>query len=147
MSTRSRIAVALPNGRFSSIYCHQDGHPKGVGQVLVEHYGSTERALALVTLGNLSRLRQQLAPPNGVVHTFDKALSCTTVAYGRDRGDKGTGALRSNNFTALVAAASQCNAEFIYVLQADRWQVVPVPEFDCAPLPTEADLTDVEVTA
>lgn len=147
MSTRSRIAVALSNGRFSSIYCHQEGHPRGVGQVLVEHYGSIERALALVALGDLSRLRQQLAPPNGAVHTFDKALSWTTVAYGRDRGDKGTGALRSNNFTALVAAASQCNAEFIYVLQAGRWQVVSVPWLNCASIPTDADLIDVEVAA
>ena len=147
MSTRSRIAVALPYGRFSSIYCHQDGYPEGVGQVLAEHYATKDQALALLTLGDISRLRQRLTPPDGVVHTFDKPLSCITVAYQRDRGDKGTRAVRSSNFTALVAAAGECNAEYLYVFQEGRWQYVNVPWFTCAPLPTEADLIDVGVTA
>ena len=111
MSTRSRIAVVLPNGRFISVYCHQEGYPEGVGWMLAEHYGTAELALALVALGDLSRLRQRLAPPEGIAHTFDNALACVTVAYGRDRKDKGAGAVRSVNFTALVATADQHNAE------------------------------------
>ena len=147
MSTRSRIAVALPDGRFISIYCHQDGCPDGVGQFLCEHYGNAMLAKALVDLGDLSRIRQRLAPPEGIAHTFDKPLSCVTVAYGRDRRDKGTDPVHSVNFTALLAAADQCNAEYLYVFQDARWRFVAVPWIKGATMPTEDDLVNVELAA
>ncbi len=34
MATRSRIAVELPDGKVKSVYCHNDGHPAGVGSDL-----------------------------------------------------------------------------------------------------------------
>ena len=147
MSTRSRIALALPNGRYSSIYCHWDGYPGGVGAKLASYYGTTELATALVALGDVSSLRQRLAPPEGISHTFDNPHCCTTQAYGRDRGDKGTGALRSANFTALLAAANLCDAEYLYVFQDDRWRFVSVPWIKGATMPTEGGLVEVEVAA
>lgn len=34
MSTRSRIGMINPYGSVSSIYCHFDGYPEGVGKTL-----------------------------------------------------------------------------------------------------------------
>ena len=147
MSTRSRIALALPDGRFLSIYCHWDGYPAGVGAKLASYYGTTELVTALLALGDVSSLRQRLAPPEGISHTLDNPHCCTTQAYGRDRGDKGTGALRSANFTALLAAANLCDAEYLYVYSEGRWRVVAVPWVKGAIMPTEDDLINVDVAA
>jgi hypothetical protein len=147
MSTRSRIALALSDGRFLSIYCHWDGCPAGVGAKLASYYGTTELVTALVALGDVSSLRQRLAPPEGISHTFDNPHCCTTQAYGRDRGDKGAGTLRSPEFTALLAASAQCDAEYLYVFQNEHWRVVSVPWVKGAPTPLETDLVEVEVAA
>ena len=147
MSTRSRIALALPNGCFASIYCHWDGYPGGVGARLTEHYSSAELATALIALGDISSLRQRVAPPEGAAHTFADPHCCTTQAYGRDRGDKGTSAVRSVNFTALLAASTQCDAEYLYVYSDGRWSFVAVPWVKGAAMPTEVDLIEVEVAA
>lgn len=51
MSTRSRIAVQLEDGSYTSIYCHCDGYPggPGVGIKLIEHYNTFEKAKALMS--------------------------------------------------------------------------------------------------
>ena len=52
MSTRSQIAVYNPTCReYTSVYCHFDGYPEGVGRQLLNDYNSTARALGLVDAG------------------------------------------------------------------------------------------------
>jgi len=38
MSTRSRIAVELEDGKVLSVYCHWDGYPEGVGSDLINMF-------------------------------------------------------------------------------------------------------------
>ncbi len=71
MATRSRIGMEMPNGEVRSIYCHWDGYPEGVGATLKEHYTNPEKVEALVALGDISVLGDQLAVSD-------------TVAYHRD---------------------------------------------------------------
>ena len=88
MSTRSNIALSNPaNGSITSIYCHSDGYPSGVGATLRRHYANQFAAEALIALGNISSLGQYTAPRAGDAHSFDKPTDDVTVAYTRDRGD------------------------------------------------------------
>lgn len=141
MSTRARIALALANGKFRSIYLHKDGYSEGVGRVLDQHYSSTKLVKSLLALGDLSRLSPELAPAIGQNHDFGNPSPGVTVAYGRDRGDKETAAITSVNLTALAAAAAECNAEFLYVFDDDEWSFTPVSSASGTALPIDTKMT------
>lgn len=87
MATRSRIAIENPDGTVTSIYCHWDGYPEGVGGTLITHYTQPEKVKALIALGSLSYVELNLAPEPGVEHTFMNPAKRVTVAYHRDRGE------------------------------------------------------------
>lgn len=72
MSTRSRIGMQNVDGSISSIYCHYDGYITGVGAACLIRWCSRESVSALLSLGDISSLG-------------DDMLS--TVAYHRDRGE------------------------------------------------------------
>lgn len=56
MATRSLIGIEHEDGSISSIYCHWDGYPEGVGATLVKHYLKQEQVEALVKAGDRSSL-------------------------------------------------------------------------------------------
>ena len=57
--------------------------------MLLEHYNSEEKAKALIELGDVSVVKEKLAPAEGTVHGFDydKRQEGVLVFYGRDRGE------------------------------------------------------------
>jgi hypothetical protein len=143
MSTRARIALALPNGKFKSVYTHWDGYPEHHAPILREHYTTAADIKALLSLGDLSRLSPKLTPPDGVSHDYESPAEGVTVAYRRDRGDKGTRAVTSVNFTALATLAHQRGTEYLYVFTDDRWLFAPINWVNGEPLPSEDDLQEV----
>jgi hypothetical protein len=86
MATRSRIAIEKANGTVESIYCHWDGYPEYNGEILENHYTDDKKVQSLIDLGDISSLRQNVEAPEG--HSFECPDDETTVAYGRDRGEK-----------------------------------------------------------
>ena len=72
MATRSRIGIENENGTVATIYCHWDGSPSSNGKILKENYRDEESVRKLLSLGDLSELRET---PE------------TCVAYHRDRGE------------------------------------------------------------
>lgn len=56
MSTRSNIAIQLPDGKVKVIYVHSDGYPDGVGKCLIENYNDYEKAIKLFNHGDASYL-------------------------------------------------------------------------------------------
>ena len=55
MSTRSNVAVEDPMTKeIKVIYVHSDGYPDGVGNCLLKHYNSYEKAKELVNKGSAS---------------------------------------------------------------------------------------------
>ena len=56
MSTRSLVAIELPDGKVKSIYVHSDGYVEGNGKLLVEHYATYDKAIKLFDYGNCSYL-------------------------------------------------------------------------------------------
>lgn len=91
MATRSNIAYKTAAGKIRSVYCHWDGYPEHNGEMLRRHYTDQSKVEALVGLGSLSSLGEEI----GEKHPFDKnyeqpELALTdnwTLAYHRDRGE------------------------------------------------------------
>ncbi len=93
MSTHSYIGVIEEDGTLKYVYCHSDGYPSYLGRMLLTYYNTPELATGLVNLGNLSMVRERLAPDKGEYHTFKKPVregskGGITTAYHRDRKER-----------------------------------------------------------
>ena len=86
MSTRSRIGIQNQDGSVSSIYCHFDGYPEGVGATLNEHYSNRQKLNMLINLGDISILGENVSTMDE--HSFNNPKKGVTVAYHRDRGEE-----------------------------------------------------------
>lgn len=88
MSTNAFIGIR-ENNSITYIYNHSDGYLEYLGRMLLEYYNSEEKAKALVALGDVSVVKEKLAPAEGTVHGFDydKRQEGVSVFYGRDRGE------------------------------------------------------------
>lgn len=122
MSTRSIIGVTQKDLTIKAIYCHFDGYLSGVGQTLADHYQDPAKIEALINLGDLSSLGEEI----GEKHEFGVKIEepwCT--AYGRDRGEQGTEAHEVNSVGELVGLASEYGAEYVYLhTTAFGWEYV-----------------------
>lgn len=86
MSTRSRIGIENIGGAVTSIYCHFDGYPDGVGRILQTEYQNRAKVEDLIALGDISVLCPELHPQKHEIHTFSRPQKKCTIAYHRDRG-------------------------------------------------------------
>jgi hypothetical protein len=126
MATRSTIAMEQPDGRVMCIYAHWDGYPQHNGAILLEHYRDRAKVMALMLLGSISSLRNEI----GMSHDFDAryedddARAEWTVAYGRDRGEKGTEAKVFEDFDDYVANHQYEEYEYIF-RKNDQWYISP----------------------
>ena len=124
MATRSTIAMEQPDGRIMQIYCHWDGYLEHKGAILLEHYRDRAKVLALMMLGDISSLRNEI----GMAHDFDARYEDTdprsewVVAYGRDRGEKGTEAKVFKNFADYKKNHQYEEYEYIF-RKDDQWYV------------------------
>lgn len=113
MSTRSRIGILNPDATITSVYCHNDGYIEGVGTTLTTHYTDEAKIRALIDLGDLS----SVGPPAGVLHSFSNPILGVTVAYGRDRGEKGCFARTDKDFDAFMRSPE----EYTYLWSGYEW--------------------------
>jgi hypothetical protein len=61
MSTRSNVAIEDPiTKEIKVIYVHSDGYPDGVGNCLLKHYNSYEKAKELVNKGSASYIAETI---------------------------------------------------------------------------------------
>jgi len=120
MATRSRIGIINADKTVSSIYCHYDGYPQGVGQTLLDHFTTKYRVQKLVDLGAISFLRRSTERPLG--HSFDSPVPDCTVAYGRDRGETDVDAITMDSLQDFFESDFE---EFGYIFdpEATRWMV------------------------
>lgn len=124
MSTRSAIIMKEPDGAgFAGIYCHFDGYESGVGKTLLEHYSDPAKVAALIALGDISCLGERVEPKGR--HSYDEAEDGTTVAYMRDRGEKGLAAKRAP--TASRVAQKIGHNGYIYVFDGNGWTCNGMP--------------------
>lgn len=115
MSTRSRIGRRNPDGSVTSIYCHFDGYPAGVGATLARHYTDPAKIDALIVLGDISSLAPECQdPPAG--HSYHTGAAGHTVAYMRDRGEYGCEAV-----THPADAWPDSGQECTYLWDGSAW--------------------------
>lgn len=105
MSTRSRIAAKDENGVIHSIYCHFDGYPSGVGNVLYKFYTSEEKIFDLLNLGDISSLAETLEKVN---------------AYHRDRGEDLNYFLSETEDHLLSIDSGE---EYTYLYKDNEWYI------------------------
>lgn len=116
MSTRARVGIVEPDGSVTSIYTHWDGYPDHHGPILLNHYTTEERVRALLALGDLSSLAENI----GEKHDFNNRPDGVCNAYGRDRGEAGTDARHSASVDDLKNIAE----EYTYLFRPGiGWQV------------------------
>lgn len=87
MGTRSMIGMEQEDGTVLGIYCHWDGYWSNNGRILVENYTDRDKVAALIGLGALSSLKPEVAPADGVEHSYAAPAADVTIACHRDRGD------------------------------------------------------------
>ena len=87
MATRSNIAMKTQDGKIVSVYCHWDGYVANNGKILLENYTDIDKIEALVALGSISSLGEQI----GEQQDFDDRSTQKdewTLFYSRDRGEQ-----------------------------------------------------------
>jgi len=87
MATRSNIAMKTAEGKIVSVYCHWDGYVANNGKILLENYTDIDKIEALVALGSISSLGEQI----GEQQDFDDRSTQKdnwTLFYSRDRGEQ-----------------------------------------------------------
>ena len=142
MATRSTISIVTErtnNGVGSTIYCHWDGYPSNNGRILLEHYKDAKKINALIDLGDISILAENVSPgkegirrkmnekyeydliPTTEPHSFDEPHQGVVVAYKRDRGEKDVEA------TIFVGKTPHKNRseeyDYLFVESENKWYV------------------------
>jgi hypothetical protein len=114
MATRSYIGVRNLDASVDYIYCHFDGYPDHNGKILTEHYADMDKVNALMKLGDLSVLGEQI----GEKHDFNKRTRGWCLAYGRDRGELNV-SVRTGDYKELI---NDQNVDYVYVFDGDYWE-------------------------
>ena len=104
MGTHCTIAIVDADNSVRSIYCHWDGYPAGVGQMLTTHYTTSDIINQLIDLGNISTLGSD-------IHT-------STEAYMRDRHEHDQ---HHSVHISRGAWLSSRAAEYNYVFYKNTW--------------------------
>lgn len=124
MATRAIIARRNDDdGSFHAIYLHRDGHPEGVGATLAAHYACQDKVDALIALGDIRSLGSGIGEMHDFYAPTDERV---TTAYGRDRGDIGTGAVFFSKLRQLRSYARRADAEWLYVWNGDVWRFAAI---------------------
>ena len=104
MGTRSHIGKKFQDGTIKYIYCHFDGYPEHNGAILKEHYIDEAKVDALLELGDLSILGEEIGEQqdfnNISTHNDEWCL-----AYGRDRGETNIQAKTAQTLIDMIGQA------------------------------------------
>ena len=143
MATRSTISIVdvrTKDGQGKQIYSHWDGYPSHNGKILLEHYQDAEKVKALIELGNISSLAENVTPektgnkrdwnsevkdyvltPTTVPHSFEEPHSGVVVAYMRDRGEEGQEAKTFQGKTPNKKYSEEY--DYLFVESEKQWYV------------------------
>jgi len=142
MATRSTISVVntrTKDGQGRTIYCHWDGYPSNNGRILLEHYKDAKKVNALIDLGDISSLAENVSPgkegirrkmnanyeydlmPTKEPHSFDEPHQGVVVAYGRDRGEKDIEAISFSGKEPRKKIAQEF--DYLFVVDENKWYV------------------------
>ena len=110
MSTRSLIAIELPNGKVKSIYVHSDGYVEGNGKLLVDHYATYDKAIKLFDYGDCSYLGETTNECSFYQRDWDRGDKCPTTTY-------------NNEYCLMYDNSGATMIEYIYIYKGGEWHV------------------------
>ena len=117
MATRSNIAMKTKEGKIVSVYCHWDGYVSNNGKILLENYDSIDKIEALVALGAISSLGEQI----GEKQDFNDRSTQKdnwTLFYSRDRGER----LSIQEYDDIPSWINEME-EYAYLWDGNDWLV------------------------
>ena len=129
MATRSNIAYKTAEGKIRSIYSHWDGYVANNGRILEESYQDQAKIEALVALGSISSLGEEI----GEVQDFNDRSTQQdewTLAYHRDRGED----LVVNEYDDIPSWIDDMQ-EYAYLWNGNEWLVNDHKEKDANGFP------------
>lgn len=145
MSTRCRIGILESDGKVKSIYCHHDGYPKGVGEILKIHYNNPDDVEKLIALGDISILGvgYDSKMAKRWWQMVDKGLKlseeeidkiCNMVVPYKDRGETNYEARVDKNVETYMEKLGNSMEEYTYLFREDysgvyKWFVAESPYF------------------
>jgi len=119
MGTRSCIMKRISPTEVKAIYCHWDGYLSYNGRLLRYHYQDEVKGDALIALGNLSVLGEEI----GEAHDFDHHTENKWCkAYGRDRCEANAEAMSFNTVAEALEHFSW--SEYAYIYEKGEWFLV-----------------------
>lgn len=147
MSTRSVIGIIRKDGLVECINCYLDGFIHGVGEVLFKHYEDQYKIEQLLELGDLYALKENTEPKNGIEHTFDNPDNHTTIAYGRDRGDKHIESKVFNDIEEFQMEFNDSWCEYAYLFdeKKQKWYCNSTAVFDAQALEELSSVIEKEM--
>jgi len=135
MATRSTIGIINNRtGVVTSIYCHWDGYPEHNGEILVKHWSDPDKIWALMDLGALSSLGEEI----GEQHDFNDSGPIHCTAYGRDRGETDVGSQTHDSLGEWLDNGEEYN----YLWDGVRWNC-----FQGKSIKNTVDLYNIKQTA
>lgn len=143
MATRGTISIVSERsekGKGKTIYTHWDSYPSHNGRILLEHYQDAKKIKALIKLGAISILAENVEPQGkGVTrqwdrekgkyvlieatkeHSFDTPHDGVVVAYGRDRGEKN---IKATHFRGAKPNYNTSQEfDYLFVENENQWYV------------------------
>ena len=127
MSTRSHIGILNLDGSVEYVYCHHDGYPEGVGEILKKHYTSEEKLRTLLSLGDVKDLDERIEPINPSEHKDGNREPGTTLFFMRDCGGEYLPSYHCQNLVRYAAEEiyNSYIIEFSYFLdlKSGQWLI------------------------
>ena len=121
MSTRSYIGITNADSSVDAIYCHYDGYPEYNGDMLIKHYNDENKVKELISLGDISSLREKVAPEPNSKHSFSTPDEDVTIAYMRDRGETGCETSHFTDEDDFEKSVTDGFTEYIYLFKDNKW--------------------------
>ena len=115
MGTSANINVKVGD-HYCASYVNFDGYPEHTLTILKKHYTTQEAALQLVALGDLSGIDERANPTEGSGHSYATPEKGVCIAYGRDRGETGTG--------MQVSTEPQNTESYAYLFENGEWKII-----------------------
>lgn len=129
-------SYGLESVSCQAVYVHCNGYIYGVGEKLYYHYNSSEKAKALVSLGDLSCIKEQLAPRPNQIHSFSNPAKYVTIAYHRDRGEpfhdirlSATGPNAVQKIIRMLSESAFADYVYVYDEEKEDWFVCATSYF------------------
>ena len=122
MSTRSNIAIELPNKTVKVIYVHSDGYPYGIGKILNDSYNTYDKAEKLFNFGDASYLDDTIETCSFYTRDWDRKESSNKTRTHRDE------------WMFMRDLSGDIMIEYLYLFKNGIWNV---SEQDSVPAPKD----------